>query len=157
MLHRIATRQISLLTTRRGVIGLSSRYYTTTASSSPSQILSSRRLDDNILLKSELEKIISSSPHEYVIVDVRNPQEVEQTGLIATANTIPLYELSEALNLDAVSFKDKYGFSKFKPDDKIIYYCKSGVRSAQACALTKANGFTNVINYKGSAKEWFGL
>ncbi len=54
-------------------------------------------------------------------------------------------------------FKEVYGFAKPKEDEELIFSCRSGVRSQQACTIAEANQYKNVINYKGSALDWFNL
>jgi len=113
------------------------------------------------ITKKELEKTIHASTKDnkkdYTLVDVRSQLEVDQTGKINTANVIPLPEIAAAFQLSDVDFEKKYGFPKFKKSDKVIFYCQSGKRSENACIAAQSAGFTNVHNYRGSAKEWFNL
>ena len=73
------------------------------------------------------------------IIDVRTKSEFEQ-GHIKGALNIPLNNLSNH-------------YAKMKKDKPIITCCASGVRSAQAKNILKANGFSNVYNGGG----WSGL
>eukprot|EP01119_Soliformovum_irregulare_P019209 TRINITY_DN6033_c0_g1_i1.p1 TRINITY_DN6033_c0_g1~~TRINITY_DN6033_c0_g1_i1.p1 ORF type:complete len:206 (-),score=24.69 TRINITY_DN6033_c0_g1_i1:10-627(-) len=111
--------------------------------------------DASIITKEDLKKRIGAKDHPYTLIDVREPSEIEQTGRIDTAHNIPLGQIGEAFKLDEDTFSKKYGFSKPKQDQDLIFSCRSGVRSQNACDIAEANRYTNVINYKGSALEWF--
>jgi 3-mercaptopyruvate sulfurtransferase SseA len=45
-------------------------------------------------------------------------------------------------------------FHKPLPAQKMIFYCRSGKRSAQACQLAQEAGYKNVRNYVGSWLDW---
>lgn len=66
------------------------------------------------------------------LVDVRTPEEFE-LGSAEGAVNIPLNEVNNKL-------------SEFKSKDKIVVFCKSGVRSGQAKSILENNGIENVIN-----------
>jgi rhodanese-related sulfurtransferase len=77
---------------------------------------------------------------KYHIIDVRSPSEVAM-GAIPGAVNIPLYLLPMRVN-DI-------------PDDKeTLLYCRSGARSAQACAFLMAQGKRNVFNLRGGIIAW---
>lgn len=65
-------------------------------------------------------------------VDVRTPQEFAE-GTAPGAVNIPLNEIQQRIN-------------EFKGKEQIVVFCRSGNRSAQAEAILKQNGFTNVVN-----------
>lgn len=75
------------------------------------------------------------------IIDVREPDEVIQ-GSLPSAVNLPLTVISESLHLNPVAFKEKHGFEKPKRDQEIVFYCRSGKRSASACDVAKRNGYT---------------
>ena len=66
------------------------------------------------------------------LVDVRSSDEFAE-GNVKKSINIPLDQVSS--NLD-----------KFKGKEKIIVFCRSGIRSGQAKAILEQNGFTNVTN-----------
>ncbi len=77
---------------------------------------------------------------KYHIIDVRSPNEVAM-GAIPGAVNIPLHLLP--LRVADI------------PDDKeTILYCRSGARSAQACAFLMAQGKRNVFNLRGGIIAW---
>jgi rhodanese-related sulfurtransferase len=52
-------------------------------------------------------------------------------------------------------FEDTHGFPKPAPNDKIVVYCKAGVRSASAAGFLAQQGYRDVSNYPGYM-DWFG-
>ena len=46
------------------------------------------------------------------------------------------------MHLNPVAFKEKYGFEKPKKDQEIVFYCRSGKRSATASDIAAKNGYT---------------
>ncbi|KIM84569.1 hypothetical protein PILCRDRAFT_818147 [Piloderma croceum F 1598] len=97
-------------------------------------------------------KTLSPSPDAYLI-DVREPDEVIQ-GSIPSAVNLPLSVLSNSLHLHNGAFKEKHGFDKPRLAQEIVFYCRSGKRSATACDIAKRNGYTNLFNYEGSWLDW---
>ncbi|KAH8120233.1 Rhodanese-like domain-containing protein [Phellopilus nigrolimitatus] len=92
------------------------------------------------------------SPNAY-IVDVREPDEVI-LGSIPSSVNIPLSGFAESLHLNPVAFKQKHGFEKPRQDQEVVFYCRSGKRSATASDIAKNRGYTNVLNYEGSWLDW---
>ncbi|KAJ7492852.1 endoplasmic reticulum protein [Mycena latifolia] len=99
-----------------------------------------------------LPKTQSPSPDSYLI-DVREREEVLQ-GMIPSAVNLPLSTLSNSLHLLPDAFRAQHGFEKPKKSQEVMFYCRSGVRSTSACDVAKRNGYTNILNYKGSWLEW---
>jgi rhodanese-related sulfurtransferase len=92
-----------------------------------------------------------------VLVDVRSPEEVQGSGLIPFAVNIPVNAVGTVLQatFDADEFEDTFGSPKPDPDqDQLVFYCKSGARSAMACSLAEGMGFRGVVNYSGSWMDW---
>jgi len=87
------------------------------------------------------------------IIDVREPDEVIQ-GSIPSSVNVPLTVLANSLHLHAAAFQDKHGFQKPGKEQEIVFYCRSGKRSASACDIAKRNGYTNIYNYEGSWLDW---
>lgn len=80
-----------------------------------------------------------------VILDVRTPGEAED-GYIPNSINIDIYLGQEFL--DEVQKLDK--------TKNYYVYCRSGNRSAQACALMNNMGFENAYNLMGGFNEWEG-
>lgn len=82
----------------------------------------------------EWSDAVSLSKKGAIFLDVRTPGEVAE-GAVTGALTIPLQELEER--------------SKELPKDKkILVYCRSGKRSANATAYLASLGY-DVVNVKG--------
>ncbi|TQV62120.1 MAG: rhodanese-like domain-containing protein [Halothiobacillaceae bacterium] len=79
---------------------------------------------------------------KFLLVDVRTPGETTY-GIIPGAKLLPLHLLP--LNVDT-----------FKGQDKIVIYCQSGARSAQACAFLSRQGIEHTYNLGGGIMSWAG-
>ncbi|XP_055328460.1 thiosulfate sulfurtransferase/rhodanese-like domain-containing protein 3 isoform X2 [Paramacrobiotus metropolitanus] len=92
-----------------------------------------------------------------VIIDVRNPDEVRgPQGRIKGSINIPLSDIPEALRMPIKDFVKKYEIQNLTDkNDEIVFHCKAGVRSEQACKIAKSLGFVNAKNYKGSMDDYF--
>lgn len=78
--------------------------------------------------------------HPVVLVDVRGDNEVAY-GVIEGAQHIPLHLLP--LRADEIG-----------KDAHTVFYCRSGARSAQACAFLAARGHDKVYNLQGGVMAW---
>lgn len=76
------------------------------------------------------------------IVDVREPHEHEEFNIGGT-----LYPLGRILSMDVDELESL-------KDQEVIFYCRSGNRSGQACLFAETMGFTNVINLTGGMLNW---
>ena len=88
-----------------------------------------------------------------LLVDVREPLEVQAYGSIPTSINIPMGNAEKELSLAPDAFKEKYGKTISK-DKKIIFYCRSGTRCEIVTQTALNSGYTNAIIYKGSALDW---
>ncbi len=88
------------------------------------------------------QKITTYKPDEYVILDVRTPQEFKQ-GHIENAVLINYY---------SADFRQKLATL----DKNKIYfvYCRSGNRSAQTVKIMKDLGFKRIYELQGGIKNW---
>ena len=77
---------------------------------------------------------------EVIVLDVRTDVEFAQ-GSIKGAKHMPLHMLP--LVTDQME--------SAKPT---VVICRSGARSAQACAFLSSKGFTNVYNLRGGVMGW---
>ncbi|XP_053672137.1 rhodanese domain-containing protein CG4456-like isoform X2 [Anopheles nili] len=101
------------------------------------------------------EEVLELPNHpEKLLIDVRNPDELAETGKIPTSINIPLPLLEDGLKLAADEFKEKYGRDKPDAGTEVIFHCKMGGRAQKAADLATSLGFTNARNYKGSWTEW---
>lgn len=76
----------------------------------------------------------------FVLVDVREPHEVEICALPGAVN-IPLRSLAQNLG-------------RLSPDDEIVALCKMGGRGAWATELLHSSGFSRARNLAGGIDRW---
>ena len=77
---------------------------------------------------------------EVVMIDVRTDVEFAQ-GAIRGSKHLPLHMLP--LMAD-----------QLEKEKSIVLICRSGARSAQACAFLAQKGFENVYNLRGGVMGW---
>lgn len=80
-----------------------------------------------------------------IILDVRTEEEFVE-GYIPNSKNIDIYKGQGFL--DEVEKLDK--------SKNYYVYCRSGARSAQACALMNQQGFENAYNLMGGITDWEG-
>ncbi len=79
------------------------------------------------------------------IIDVRTEEEYIE-GYIPEAKNLDIHGGQEFI--DEVNKLDK--------SKNYYVYCRSGARSAQACAIMNQEGFDNAYNLMGGITEWEG-
>lgn len=84
--------------------------------------------------RTDKQTIIDALAQGAIVIDVRSPDEFAASHYPGAQN-VPLHLLS--ITPDAVGAK---------PDQAIVLYCASGMRSASACRILKAAGFSQVMN-----------
>ena len=77
---------------------------------------------------------------EVVLIDVRTDAEFAQ-GSIQGAKHMPLHMLPLVAD-------------QIESEKPVILICRSGARSAQACAFLASKGFGNVYNLRGGVMGW---
>lgn len=80
-----------------------------------------------------------------VIIDVRTEEETDE-GIIPNAIKSDIYQPQEFMSQLETLDKSK----------TFYVYCRSGGRSAQACAIMSQLGFENTKNLLGGFSEWTG-
>ncbi|MBL8240343.1 MAG: molybdopterin-synthase adenylyltransferase MoeB [Bryobacterales bacterium] len=85
-------------------------------------------------------KLMIDAGADFTLVDVREVHEY-QICRIEKAQLIPLGELPKRLN-------------ELDKNADIVMHCKMGGRSAKACDVLRANGFTKVRNMTGGILAW---
>lgn len=86
------------------------------------------------------EWLAEESQHDVKLVDIRTPMEVAQ-GAIPGHLHIPMHQLPEQV-------------AQMQGPEKVVLYCRSGARSAQATAYFNQNGMDNVYNLRGGIIVW---
>ncbi len=79
-----------------------------------------------------------------LVVDVREPSEIEASGKIAGAINVPSGLLADHAD-PAAPHRDW----TFEPNRPVIVYCASGVRSARARQTLERLGYTQVYDLGG--------
>ena len=77
-----------------------------------------------------------------LVLDVREQSEYD-TGHILNSRLIPVGKIKERVG----------ELEKYK-DQPIVAVCRSGIRSATACAVLGKQGFTQVYNLTGGMQAW---
>jgi len=77
---------------------------------------------------------------KFVLIDVREPHEYKIAS-IPGSRLIPLGEFPRHVG-------------EFDPEADIVIHCKSGMRSAKACAVLRQAGFQHVRNVVGGILAW---
>ncbi len=90
----------------------------------------------------ELKQWLADKPGRFRIIDVRTPQEIA-AGSIAGAVAMPLTTVPLRL-------------AELKPDETLVFICRSGQRSGQACQFLQQQGFDEVYNLRGGMIAWAG-
>ena len=94
----------------------------------------------NELSAAEAAEVLSNTPDNYLLLDVREPVEL-QIAAINNAVHIPMGEIPSRLD-------------ELDRDKTIICLCKSGGRSAQVGHFLLDQGFSKVINLAGGINAW---
>ncbi|KRT80471.1 hypothetical protein AMK59_7743, partial [Oryctes borbonicus] len=90
-----------------------------------------------------------------LIIDVRQPSELQETGVIPNSINVPLDILKYTLTHQSrQAFLQQY--KREKPDchTTIIFSCRSGKRSAEARSIALNLGYRQAKNYAGGWLEW---
>ncbi len=74
------------------------------------------------------------------LIDVRTPEEMAQAS-IDGAVAIPLAALPLRLN-------------EVPRDREVVFYCRSGARSGQACMTVRQSGHKKLYNLRGGIIAW---
>lgn len=84
-----------------------------------------------------------------VLVDVREPQERQTTGVIPGSVSAPRGMLEFYADRSQPYHKEE-----FDPQRRIILHCASGGRSALGAATLQEMGYSNVAHLDGGFKGW---
>mgnify|MGYP004511330741 FL=1 len=87
--------------------------------------------------------LLEANP-DIIVIDVRTPDEIAQTGAI-----------ENSINIDFKSSDFKEKISALDKDKEYILFCKSGNRSGQASKIMAEMGFSNINNLNNAGYEEF--
>jgi phage shock protein E len=107
-------------------------------------MFSLKRKGKNDIDASEAYELIASSgsSKEFVILDVRSPEEYSDSHIANAVN----------INYNSRSFQNE--LEKLEKNNKYLVYCRSGHRSSNAVKVMKNLGFTDLYNLTGGIQKW---
>jgi rhodanese-related sulfurtransferase len=88
----------------------------------------------------ELAQWVKEDGQNIRVIDVRGMNEIA-AGTVPRAEAVPLHTLPVKVN-------------ELKREEKLVFICRSGARSAQACMFLQQHGFENVFNLRGGMIGW---
>lgn len=93
----------------------------------------------------ELKQLLDSGANDYLLLDVRNPNEYE-IARIPGSVLIPLPDIENGNGVDKVK--------EMLNGHKLVVHCKMGGRSAKAIGILKEKAGIDGINVKGGINAW---
>lgn len=103
---------------------------------------------------SEVSALSANPTSDKVLIDTREPGELQTTGTIPGSINIPVSSQPDSFFLTAEEFEDRYGFERPSKETEVIFFCKAGVRSRVAAGLAREAGWEKVGEYPGSWLDW---
>ncbi|HLB51231.1 MAG TPA: rhodanese-like domain-containing protein [Patescibacteria group bacterium] len=91
----------------------------------------------------ELNDILSKNDPHVICIDVRTPKEYRE-GHISGIRNIPLDDIADHV-------------AGLKGCDTIYVHCRSGGRSAKACAILASHDIPHAVNVTGGILAWHAL
>lgn len=88
----------------------------------------------------ELAKWLDEQGEKLRVIDVRQMPEIAG-GTVPGAEAVPLHTLPLKI-------------SELGREEKLVFICRSGARSAQACMFLAQQGYDNVYNLRGGMMAW---
>jgi adenylyltransferase/sulfurtransferase len=103
-----------------------------------------QKMDISEMTVVELKQLIDSGADDFVLIDVRNPNEYE-IGKIPGSVLVPLPDIENGSGVEKVK--------ELVKGHRLIAHCKMGGRSAKALGILKQAGIDG-INLKGGINAW---
>ncbi|PWA22337.1 hypothetical protein CCH79_00012585, partial [Gambusia affinis] len=101
----------------------------------------------------ELKALLAKSK-DLILIDVRETDEVNR-GCIPRSIHIALGTVETAFKMSPEDFQATYGIPKPALDaPELVFYCRSGRRSAEAISKVRELGYVKARNYSGSYLDW---
>ncbi|KAK6336827.1 hypothetical protein TWF718_009616 [Orbilia javanica] len=102
----------------------------------------------------EVKKLSENPDPKRLIVDVREPHELQKSGIIPNSVNVPFSTSPDAWFLPPDSFEDRFGFEKPSEDTELVFSCKAGIRGNAAARIARSAGYGSVASYEGSWLDW---
>lgn len=77
---------------------------------------------------------------EFRLIDVRSEAEIAQ-GIIPKGEALPLHTVPMRAG-------------ELESAERVVFYCRTGARSAQACMFMAQRGHGDVYNLRGGIVDW---
>ena len=88
-----------------------------------------------------------------LLVDVREPLEIENHGAVPNAVNIPVGDVEAAFAMPNDDFKANLGIDKPSMNDPVVFFCVKGIRAKYAKDLVEQKGYKQSFYYPGSFAE----
>ncbi|XP_003698465.3 rhodanese domain-containing protein CG4456 isoform X1 [Apis florea] len=99
--------------------------------------------------------IRAQKDRDILIIDVREKDEIGETGKIPGSINIPMSDVENTLiNFSNKEFKNKFNKEKPSKNTKIIFCCRAGRRSGIIQKQMQKLGYKNTYNYAGGWRDW---
>jgi rhodanese-related sulfurtransferase len=95
------------------------------------------------------EAIVMAGRDDVVVVDIRDPREIERDGRIPGSFAAPRGMLEFWVDPESPYFKPVFG-----EDRTFLIHCASGWRSLLATDLLNRMGLASAVNLKGGLGAW---
>ena len=79
------------------------------------------------------------------LIDIRELNELEQTGRVKGAKHIPMANLEILLDTNSDVFKN----GQIDKDKEVVLFCSGGIRSESAVKFLTENGYKNISHIEG--------
>ena len=89
----------------------------------------------------QLSVMMDNEAESFRLIDVRSPNEMSQ-GMLPGAEALPMHLVP--LRVD-----------ELRQSAKVVFYCRTGARSAQVCAFLQQQGVDQVVNVRGGIVDWY--
>ncbi|XP_073445610.1 thiosulfate sulfurtransferase/rhodanese-like domain-containing protein 3 isoform X1 [Dendrobates tinctorius] len=89
-----------------------------------------------------------------VHIDVREPWEIKEYGVIKGSINIPLGDLGAALQMTPEDFEKKYVKKLPEKSNTLVFSCLAGIRSGKALGVATSLGYNRVHHYTGGFNDW---
>ncbi|KAK7792880.1 hypothetical protein R5R35_000432 [Gryllus longicercus] len=118
-----------------------------------SQVMTESVTSDMLLNYEDIVRLTGEK--SIILIDVRQPHELQETGVLPTSINIPLNNLKTALeSLSSEEFQKKYGIPLPDKNAPLVFTCRSGNRSMKALLTALELGFKDAKHYAGGYLDW---
>jgi rhodanese-related sulfurtransferase len=151
-----AIRNASFQTVRRTVTRPNNRLVSTTTPLRKENPQPDPEIKPSTLYNfADIQEFTASPQPDRLIIDVREPSELLETGTIPNSKNIPVSTSPDAFFLSPEEFEDKFGWERPGPDTEVVFFCKAGVRSKAAARMAQQAAFGGKTSeYPGSWLDW---